>query len=152
MTPPVWYCLGFAFDYGGNVLLLRKHPGRGPSSVRNRLNGLGGKIRDGESAVNAMVREFREESGIDTTPDVWRPVVQLWFASSGAVVKVFAARLLTLADARPAGEALAVFSSDTLGERPDLAPCVPWLVPLCLDAYLTGGDLSITILQGWETR
>ena len=152
MITPVWYCLGFAFDHGGNVLLLRKHPKRGPASVRNRLNGLGGKIQDGESTISAMVREFREESGIETMPGVWRPVVQLRFASSGAIVKVFTARLPTLADARPAEEALAVFSSDTVGARPDLAPCVAWLVPLCLDDDVRCRDLSITLLNEWETR
>jgi len=62
------YVLGFAF-VGEDVLLIHKL--RGPSVVRNKLNGIGGNIEVGETPLNAMVREFKEETDIDTTLRQW---------------------------------------------------------------------------------
>lgn len=59
------YCLGFAFDDMGRVCLITKDK---PDWQRGRLNGVGGTIEPGEDAVAAMVREFKEETGV-TTPD-----------------------------------------------------------------------------------
>lgn len=61
------YCLGFRCDSTG-VLLIEK---RTPEWQRGLVNGLGGHVEDNESAVTAMVREFREESGIDTEEEEW---------------------------------------------------------------------------------
>lgn len=58
------YCLGFVYAQDGTVLL-REHQRLGG------LNGFGGKIEAGESPVQAMVREFREEAGIETTKEDW---------------------------------------------------------------------------------
>lgn len=56
------YVLGFAFDTDDNVVLIRK---KRPMWQANRLNGVGGKIEEGEMAEQAMRREFREETGVD---------------------------------------------------------------------------------------
>lgn len=54
------YVLGFVFDSGyHNVLLICKDR---PSWQAGRLNGLGGKIEEGESPARAMERELREET------------------------------------------------------------------------------------------
>lgn len=57
------YVVGFLFVEMSSVLLLRKRPG--PYYVSNRWNGVGGKIEPGESPYGAMVREAREEAGIN---------------------------------------------------------------------------------------
>lgn len=54
------YVLGFAFD-GLMVLLVEKK--KGPSINHGTLNGIGGKIENGETPEAAMVREFKEEAG-----------------------------------------------------------------------------------------
>lgn len=54
------YVLGFCFDTRlVMVLLIRKTR---PEWVAGRLNGVGGKVRDGEAPVQAMGREFSEEA------------------------------------------------------------------------------------------
>lgn len=63
------YCLGFAFDANlENVILIEKLK---PDFQKGKLNGIGGKIEAGESAVDAMVREFKEETGVETTTCDW---------------------------------------------------------------------------------
>lgn len=63
------YCLGFAFDTSGNVALIRKNR---PDWMKGKLNGVGGKANDGETCCQAMVREFQEETGVITSPFMWK--------------------------------------------------------------------------------
>lgn len=63
------YVLGFAFDAtGDNVVLIKK---RKPDFQRDRFNGVGGKIEPGESPLEAMEREFREEA-FELSHQHWR--------------------------------------------------------------------------------
>lgn len=75
------YVAGFVFVRGGmQVMLIRKNK---PVWQRARLNAVGGKIENGESAVEAMIRECDEEAGLaisgwrrfcvlrGTQPDEW---------------------------------------------------------------------------------
>jgi 8-oxo-dGTP diphosphatase len=64
------YVLGFAFDtHGERLALIRKNR---PTWQAGRLNGIGGKLEPGESAIQAMVREFAEEAGVATKEKDWR--------------------------------------------------------------------------------
>jgi 8-oxo-dGTP pyrophosphatase MutT (NUDIX family) len=65
------YVLGFAFDPFGRVALIRKRDVDGVP-LRNRLNGIGGKIETNETSVQAMRREFREETGVDVEEAKWQ--------------------------------------------------------------------------------
>lgn len=65
------YVLGFAMTKSDNerrVLLIEKAR---PDWQKGLLNGVGGKIEHGEHTLDAMVREFREETGIRTDPIAW---------------------------------------------------------------------------------
>jgi 8-oxo-dGTP diphosphatase len=63
------YVLGFAFDEAGaQVALIIKAR---PSWQAGRLNGIGGKVEPGETALQAMVREFREEADVVTEEAEW---------------------------------------------------------------------------------
>ena len=56
------YVLGFAFSLNGaRVALIRKLR---PAWQADKFNGIGGKIELGETALQAMYREFREETGV----------------------------------------------------------------------------------------
>lgn len=62
------YVLGFAFTAAlERLVLIRKAK---PAWQRGKLNGVGGKIED-ESKYIAMVREFKEETGLSTTGQQW---------------------------------------------------------------------------------
>jgi len=54
--------VGFLLDNSGErVVLIRKNR---PEWQAGRLNGVGGKVEPGESLVDAMTREFEEETGV----------------------------------------------------------------------------------------
>lgn len=62
------YVVGFMFDENEeHVLLINKTH---PDWQAGKLNGIGGRIEEGESALEAMRREFVEEVGIEH--DNWR--------------------------------------------------------------------------------
>lgn len=64
------YVVGFLFDEKAlNVALIRKLR---PDWQRGMLNGIGGKIEEGEETPTAMRREFREETGVDIPEEDWR--------------------------------------------------------------------------------
>ena len=64
------YVLGFMFDPScmDVALILKKRP----AWQSGLFNGIGGKIKDGETSLDAMVREFEEESGVDSSGSGWR--------------------------------------------------------------------------------
>lgn len=68
------YVAGFMFDTAGHVALVRKNK---PEWQKGKLNGIGGKIEDGEKPGEAMVREFFEETGVATTLAQWYPFATL---------------------------------------------------------------------------
>ncbi len=58
------YALGFIFDQArDHVLLIKKMR---PAWQRDRFNGIGGKVEEGETFLQAMIRECWEETGIST--------------------------------------------------------------------------------------
>jgi len=73
------YVLGFAFDNERRVALIKK---KRPEWQAGRWNGIGGSIELHETAYEAMIREFYEETGLRLInwrkvatmrcPDVWR--------------------------------------------------------------------------------
>jgi 8-oxo-dGTP diphosphatase len=57
------YTVGFLFNKQGNkVALVKKNR---PEWQRGRWNGIGGKFELGETPMDCMVREFREETGVE---------------------------------------------------------------------------------------
>lgn len=64
------YVLGFAFDeHTETVVLIEKQK---PDWQKGFHNGVGGKIEGNEMPIDAMRREFTEETGIDITD--WKEV------------------------------------------------------------------------------
>jgi 8-oxo-dGTP diphosphatase len=56
------YVLGFLFNNTmDRVVLINKQK---PDWQKDHLNGIGGKIEDDESTIDAMTREFNEETGL----------------------------------------------------------------------------------------
>lgn len=74
------YVCGFAFygagGYRPRVVLMRKVK---PDWQAGKLNGVGGKIEAGETPEVAMAREFREETGVITSPLEWETYAKMTF-------------------------------------------------------------------------
>jgi 8-oxo-dGTP pyrophosphatase MutT (NUDIX family) len=79
-TVPVSYVLGYAFDPTRQLVLLIKK--NRPDWMCGKLNAVGGKIESGETAIRAMIREFKEEAAIDTTESNWKLFRTFAFISS----------------------------------------------------------------------
>lgn len=64
------YVVGFLFSQpsGEHCVLIMKNK---PVWQKGKLNGVGGKIEEGETPLQAMVREFEEETGVKTKETDW---------------------------------------------------------------------------------
>ncbi len=65
----VYYTLGFIFNSSLNQVLL-VHKLR-PDWQNGKVNGIGGKIEEGEESLACIVSEVQEESGLIIGPDQW---------------------------------------------------------------------------------
>ena len=82
------YVLGFAFNLlGTRVVLIEKNR---PAFQKGYLNGIGG-ITKYEALQDAMVREFKEETGLETETGAWQRKIVMKKAS--ADIHVFVAYL-----------------------------------------------------------
>ncbi len=71
------YVVGFMFDSKmESVVMVKKNR---PAWQAGLHNGIGGKIEDGETPVDAMVREFSEEAGVESAAGMWAHVLTLRF-------------------------------------------------------------------------
>jgi 8-oxo-dGTP diphosphatase len=123
------YVVGFMFnEERTRVLLIEKQR---PSWQKGKLNGVGGHIEDTDQCPKAaMIREFKEETGIETTWETWTHFATLGNESTfrvhfyHAVGPIRTAEMLT--DEVPRDYPL----------KPRLpANCLPnlsWLIPMAL--------------------
>lgn len=81
------YTLGLAFNHDLSKIALayKNHP----SWQEDRYNGIGGEVKESESVLDGMIREFQEETGVQV--DEWNQLGMLTFED--AYVHVFASRL-----------------------------------------------------------
>lgn len=69
------YVLGFCFNKAeDSVVLMCKNR---PDWQAGSFNGIGGKIESGETRVEAMIREFEEETGVSTIPADWTECIEM---------------------------------------------------------------------------
>jgi 8-oxo-dGTP diphosphatase len=123
------YVAGFMFSADGSeVLLVEKQK---PAWQCGLLNGIGGKIESGETSIQSLIREFAEETGIETTPADWTAMVHYVREKVYEVYfyKAFTDKIV-IATSRE-GETVAKFAVDNLPEN--VIFNLKWLIPLCLD-------------------
>jgi 8-oxo-dGTP diphosphatase len=126
------------------VLLIRK---RRPDWQAGKLNGVGGKVEAGETALDAMRREFREEADVDVAE--WQHVLTLSGEDDGgsgrgwaghffrAFGNVDAARAIT-------DEQLETHHTATLPR--DTIPNLHWIIPLMLDDEPIAGRYAVKVI------
>lgn len=71
------YSIGFMFtdDMKQVLLILKNH---GPQCVVGRYNGIGGHIEEDDlNSIGAQIREFYEETGVETTRQDWFKFTEL---------------------------------------------------------------------------
>lgn len=137
------YVAGFAVSYDeGTVALVRKSH---PSWQAGKLNGIGGHIEEGEAPIDAMRREFLEETAIAVSD--WREFVLL--GGKEWQVHFFVASVSTadLSALRGADdEPIEVHPIAAIPSLP-VIPNLRWLVLLAIDKDRIVGELHET--AGW---
>lgn len=123
------YTCGFLFsEDGSRVLLIRKLK---PAWQAGKLNGIGGKVEAGETALCAMVREAREEAAL-TDAVAWQHFASI----DGTDFHVSFYRAFGDPDwgSAQTAEPLEVHPSHDLPA--DVLPNLRWLIPLALDRFV----------------
>ncbi|SRR6266576_1705448 len=122
---------GFLFVNGAGVLLVEK---RRPTWQAGLLNGIGGVMKDGETPLYAMVREFRKETGYAEGLE-WRHYATE-IEPFGATVHFFTAGIWHMHSSWPSfngvGERLHFVHPEEIYRR-RVVGNLQWLVPLALD-------------------
>lgn len=134
------HVLGFAF-VDGLLLVKRAHK---PEHLRGYLNGLGGKIEPGETTVEAMVREFREESGALTKVEDWRLLGVMHCDGAHIALLHCTSEYIKVSQLRPSLEGdIYLVSPSELQRNLNVVPNLRWLVPLCFDIRLSWLDVTV---------
>lgn len=133
------YVLGFMFDSSRNRVVLVKK--KRPAWQAGLFNGVGGMVEPGERNVDAMVREFNEETRVLTSPGFWVPyctlhgeafVVNVYYATSN----VHVADVATCTDEEVRCFCLTSVWNQDMPQVPNLR----WLIAMALDC--TGNEDS----------
>jgi 8-oxo-dGTP diphosphatase len=130
------YCLGFMFnEKETDVLLIEKQK---PFWQKGKFNGLGGEIEGNETSNDAMSREFKEESGIDTNTDEWKYVIAM--SRQDWRVDVFTCKSDNVFDFKTkTNESVNLIPLLEL-DKYDIIYNLHWLIQMCLER-----DLKYTI-------
>lgn len=131
------YVLGFAFNRN-SVALIRKNR---PAWQKGLYNGIGGHIEEGETPLRAMIREFKEETGIKFNP--WLKFCVMEFPE--ATVYCFTTKVPFLNNAKSlTDEAVQITRmEDIFNSRIPMIDNIPWLVAMALTQEYSPFDYQV---------
>jgi len=120
------YVVGFLFSKDiKNVLLIEKTK---PDWQKGSLNGVGGKVEEGETPLDAMIREFQEEAALKITE--WNHCVVI--TGDGFVVDFYRAFSDDIYQATSLTEEQ-IQVCDTFSLPNNVIYNLKWIIPFCLD-------------------
>lgn len=142
------YVIGFMFsEDGGQVVLIEKEK---PDWQKGKLNAPGGKIEPEETPVEAMVREFKEETGYQTTTSDWAHFARMEGNNDGGEGQFFVECFAITGDVQQVStqeeEKIWVMSTSDitrLGHK--MIENLPWLMHMAID-HLNDGRPSFAII------
>ena len=133
------YVTGFLFNQSeSHVVLISK---LNPAWQLGLFNGVGGKIEANETAVQAMSREFEEETGVAIANHQWTCFAQVNRPGVYHVDMFFAHSDLAFSAKTIEQEQVAIVELAKLPSN--LVPNLNWLIPLALDKQ---ADFSLPVV------
>ena len=134
------YVVGLMFNLDKTkVALIRKNR---PEWQNGLLNGIGGKNNEGEHSVDAMTREFEEETSLKTFWYDWWPLVTLTAQNNAWQVDVFYAMgnwLGLLKDTTD--EKIEIIDVANIDNEKTISN-IPWLIRMCFDKQFVSGQIK----------
>jgi len=129
------YVVGFLFSENEqSVLLIEKQR---PDWQKGLWNGIGGHIEPEETPLQAIVREFKEETGIESTPVVWSNFLTCDYGD--CIVYFFRAfaPYQWLTDAKNmTDEVVGIWNLKAVHNSSIVISNLKWVIPLALDKYI----------------
>ena len=139
------YVVGFAFSRDKkDIVLIEKQK---PDWQKGKFNGVGGKVdaEDG-SPINAMVREFKEETGAETIPEMWEHFATLKFKDCNLYCFKMYSNVIYQCDTKEAEKIYRLAIDTALGEfRRPLIPNLKVLIPMALDEDFKFAEIEAVI-------
>lgn len=133
--------VGLLFN-GDDVLLVEKEK---PSWQKGLLNGVGGKAEFGETPIECLKREFKEETGVDTSSNwAWRAVA----VEAGPDYELHAFASFVDRDVFTSFDPKQVPSKNDAGEK------LHWISVVELPVYPVIGNLRwiVPMAQDWRRQ
>lgn len=135
------YTLGFVFTPGLKEILLIS---RGEHKYHShKSNGLGGKIIIGESPVECVIREVKEEAGLETKEQDWKFM---------GVINGISWKVWVFSSVVDKKEQFSAIKEGTLAYYPitslpeNIVSNLSWIIPFCIDKL---NDLSLQSFVAW---
>lgn len=123
------FVCGFVFSRG-HVLLIKKNR---PDWQAGRINGIGGKIQVGkEFPLQAMVREFHEETGVHIPAGAWRHFATFKVTGLNNVVYFYTAKVDGIEPKQMTDEEPGWYPTELPAGCPFIEN-LHWLVPMAMD-------------------
>jgi len=137
------YCLGFSYCNDGRILLILKNR---PEFMKGLYNAIGGHIEDGETPLDALVREFKEETSIITFHSQWRKFSTVKFSNEREDITLNCFTLMrsiqeSEIDYKATDEKLKLIPDYKLDEFV-LVRNLQWLIPLSTDQRIVCSEIT----------
>lgn len=116
------YVVGFLFN-DDKVALIQKNR---PEWQKGLINGIGGHIEEGENPYEAMMREFKEETGASTNR--WREYALLTNQDNSVELYMFTCSSRFLSIRSTTDEVVRWYPVNSLPEN--IIPNLRWLIPM----------------------
>lgn len=129
--------VGFMIDEAEDcVVLIEKIK---PDWMMGLLNGVGGKIEGDETPLDAMVREYEEETGVKTERFEWLPFLTMDGTADNFKIFYFIAKGDISTVKTVEAEEVIITKIDAIGIRSEYTiENLPWILSLGLDVLKDG--------------
>ncbi len=148
------YVVGFLFSQDlSKILLMIKNR---PPWQAGKLNGPGGKVEDYERPWDAIVREFKEETGLEIPASRWHNFCSFNSnerkdgdgSNRDYMIHFYRASGNEINDARSTtDEQVMIYPTLDAIHQPGLIPELRWLIPMALGSLDNGSGHSYNVVE-----